>query len=294
MKFSWFKLHSGIRNDSKLKRMPVQQRYAFIVLLCLASESEVRGTILNLDDEDFAFEVEMQLEDWQTLKAKFRVKGLVEFDSSSLTICNWDNMQYDKPSDRAEETRRRKQEQRARDAAKRAIEDSVVTQDVTLVTPLSHDVTQNVTQIRLDEIRLDEIRSEEKRSEEKRSDQNLNSVYTPIQKISDSDFDVFREIWNRDRPKHWAECRTLDADRISALKRFVKKTGDRSLEIFQAALKYAKSDFWCNKPQTKLTIDNFLTNNKPVSWAEKASSSDFSGDSQGNTHEDWLNALEAV
>lgn len=284
MKYPWFKLQSGIRNDPKLKRMPIHQRYAYIVLLCLASESEERGTIIDFDDEDLAFELEMNLEDWKTLKAKFRVKGLVEFEMSTLTICHWDNMQYDKPSDRAEETRRRKQEQRARDAAKKAIEDSVVTQDVTPVTPLSRDVTQNVTQIRLDEIR----------SEEKRLDQNLNSVYTLTQKISDSDFEVFREIWNRDRPKHWAECRTLDADRISALKRFVKKTGDRSLEIFQAALKYAKSDFWCNKPQTKLTIDNFLTNNKPVSWAEKASSDDFSSNSQGNTHEDWLNALEAV
>ena len=112
--------------------------------------------------------------------------------------------------------------------------------------------------------------------------------------VRDSDFEVFREIWNRDRPKHWAECQALNKKRIAELKKFSRENGDRSLEIFQAALNYAKSDFWCNKPQTKLTIDNFLTNNKPVSWAEKAASGDFSASSLGNTHEDWLQALEAV
>jgi hypothetical protein len=116
------------------------------------------------------------------------------------------------------------------------------------------------------------------------------SIYT----VHDSDFEVFREIWNRDRPKHWAECKSLNAKRISELRKFSRENGDRSLEVFQAALSYARSDFWCNKPQTKLTIDNFMTNNKPVSWAEKASSSGFSSGSLGNTHEDWLNALEAV
>jgi len=284
MKYPWFKLQSGIRNDPKLKRMPIHQRYAYIVLMCLASESEERGTIFDLDDEDLAFELEMNLEDWKTLKAKFRVKGLIEFEMSTLTICNWENSQYDKPSDRAEATRRRKQEQRARNAAKKAIEDAIPSQNVTPVTPLSRDVTQNVTQIRREEIR----------SDQKRSDQDLNSVNASIQKIDDSDFEVFREIWNRDRPKHWAECQSLNKKRIAELKKFSRENGDRSLEIFQSALSHARTDPWCNNPQTKLTIDNFLTNNKPVSWAEKAGASDFAASSRGNTHEDWLQALEAV
>lgn len=127
------------------------------------------------------------------------------------------------------------------------------------------------------------------------SDPNTNTFKEKsIYVVQDSDFEVFREIWNRDRPKHWAECQSLNKKRIANLRSFSRENGDRSLEIFQAALLYARSDHWCNKPQTKLTIDNFLTNNKPVSWAEKATSSDFSGASQGNTHEDWLQALEAV
>jgi hypothetical protein len=114
-----------------------------------------------------------------------------------------------------------------------------------------------------------------------------------IYKVQDSDFEIFREIWNRDRPSHWAECQSLNKKRISTLKTFYRENADRSVEIFQAALSYARSDFWCNKPQTKLTIDNFMTNNKPVSWAEKASVGN-SAASLGNTHEDWLNALERI
>lgn len=259
MKYPWFKLQSGIRNDPKLKRMPIHQRYAYIVLMCLASESEERGTIFDLDDEDLAFELEINLEDWKTLKAKFRVKGLIEFDQSTLTICNWENMQYDKPSDRAEATRRRKQEQRARDAAKKAIEDALPTPDVTPVTPLSQNVTRNVTQIREEDIR----------SDKKRSDQDLNSINTPIKKIVDSDFKVFQEIWNRDRLDHWSECTVLNKKRIAFLKAFYSDNGINSISILEDALKQAKTDKWCRDPATVLSIDNFFSNNKVISYAEK-------------------------
>jgi hypothetical protein len=227
--------------------------------MCLASESEERGTIFDLDDEDLAFELEMNLEDWKTLKAKFRVKGLIEFDLSTLTICNWENHQYDKPSDRAEATKRRKQEQRARDAAKKAIEDALPTPNVTPVTPLSQDVTQNVTQIREEDIRKDQ----------KRSDQDLNSVYTPIKKIVDSDFEVFQEIWNRDRLDHWSECTTLNKARITFLKRFYNDNGDDSISVLEDALKQAKIDKWCKDPATNLSIDNFFSKNKVIGYAEK-------------------------
>ena len=127
------------------------------------------------------------------------------------------------------------------------------------------------------------------------TDLNLNTFKEKgIYKVQDSDFEVFREIWNSDRPKHWAECQSLNKKRISDLKKFTRENGDRSLEIFQSALSYARTDFWCSKPQTKLTIDNFMTNNKPVSWAEKAGSRDFNTESLGNSHEDWVNALERI
>jgi hypothetical protein len=88
-------------------------------------------------------------------------------------------------------------------------------------------------------------------------------------KASDFDYTVFQDVWNSDRPSHWAKCESLNKKRIAELKKFTRENGDRSLEIFQLALEYARSDDWCNKPNVKFTIDNFMTNNKPVSWAEK-------------------------
>lgn len=149
-KMTWFKLHSEFRNDPKIKRLPIAERYAFIILLCVANESETRGVISGLDDDDIAFELEMQVEDWKTLKAKFKVKGFIDFTQDEILIRNWDKRQYDKPSDHPEATKQRKRLQRERDKIAKD-------QDVTLchadVTPMSRS--------RVEEIRSEEIRSED-------------------------------------------------------------------------------------------------------------------------------------
>lgn len=91
----WFRFYHEFRHDTKMKRMPIPHRYAFVVLLCLASENSARGRITGLDDEDIAFELEMELEDWQTLKSKFRVKGLIELGpDGTIIIANWDKRQF--------------------------------------------------------------------------------------------------------------------------------------------------------------------------------------------------------
>ncbi len=90
----WFRFYSEFRTDPKLNRMPINHRYAFVVLLCLASDSSVRGLITGLDSEDLAYELEMPCEDWLTLRSKFKAKGLIDFDRDSITICNWDKRQF--------------------------------------------------------------------------------------------------------------------------------------------------------------------------------------------------------
>ena len=149
-KMTWFKFHSEFRNDPKIKRLPVAERYAFIVLLCLASEAETRGAITGLDDDDIAFELEMQVEDWKTLKAKFKVKGFIDFSQDEILIRNWDKRQYDKPSDHPEATRQRKRLQRERDKLTKS-------QDVT---PCHADVTP-MSRGREEENRSDQIRSDQ-------------------------------------------------------------------------------------------------------------------------------------
>jgi hypothetical protein len=158
-KMTWFKLHSDFRNDPKIKRLPIAERYAFIILLCLANESETRGTITGLDDDDIAFELEIQSEDWQTLKAKFKIKGFIDFTKDQILIRNWDKRQYDKPSDHPEATKQRKRLQREKIKLSKG-ED---------VTPVSRDVTP-VSRTRVDQSREEESRSDQSREEKKEND----------------------------------------------------------------------------------------------------------------------------
>ena len=153
-KMTWFKLHSDFRNDPKIKRLPIAERYAFIILLCLANESETRGIITGLDDDDIAFELEMQVEDWKTLRSKFKIKGFIDFTQEQILIRNWDKRQYDKPSDHPEATKQRKRLQRQREKLSK-------TQDVT---PMSRDVTP------MSPARVDQSRSDQSRSDQEKDD----------------------------------------------------------------------------------------------------------------------------
>jgi hypothetical protein len=110
----WFRFYSEFRHDTKLKRMPIAHRYAFVILLCLANDQEQRGVISKLDDEDIAFELEMEQDDWQTLKAKFRVRGMIDFNSKGeIIIINWDKRQFssDTSSARVSKHRDKKKKQ---------------------------------------------------------------------------------------------------------------------------------------------------------------------------------------
>ncbi len=97
-----FRFYSEFRSDPKMCRMPIQHRYAFIVLLCLANDSVKKGAITGLDDEDLAFEMEMSLEEWRSLKEVFRDKGLIDFAGDGvIVITNWDKRQnpdFERPS----------------------------------------------------------------------------------------------------------------------------------------------------------------------------------------------------
>jgi len=110
----WFKFYSEFKNDTKIKRLPIAHRYAFIILLCLANEGEGdRWGKIRLDDEDIAFELEMEEEDWLTLKAKFKAKGFINFEQGTITICNWAKRQERKPSDQPASVRERVSKHRA-------------------------------------------------------------------------------------------------------------------------------------------------------------------------------------
>jgi len=130
----WFRFYSGFRSDPKMKRMPVQHRYAFIVLLCLASESKERGTISGLDDDDLAHELEMATEDWQTLKAKFRVKGLIDFIGDTISILDWNERQFVSDSSAARVSAHRERKRQSSSNAAVTLQGGYCNAEVTDVT----------------------------------------------------------------------------------------------------------------------------------------------------------------
>lgn len=91
----WFRLYSEIRTDFKLSDFTPTQKWAFIVLLCLANDSPKRGIILGAKDDKLAKACEMPLNDWLYLKDRFAAEGLIELsDANEITVCNWDKRQY--------------------------------------------------------------------------------------------------------------------------------------------------------------------------------------------------------
>lgn len=90
----WFRVHHAVFTNTKFKRLSTPERYYYLHLYYLASINSERGAISDLDDEEIAFELDLETEDWLTLKAKLRVKGFIEFGRKTLIITNWSKEQY--------------------------------------------------------------------------------------------------------------------------------------------------------------------------------------------------------
>ena len=308
-KMSWFKLHSDFRNDPKIKLLPIAERYAFIILLCLARESETRGTITGLDDDDIAFELEIQSEDWQTLKAKFKTKGFIDFSQEQILIRNWDKRQYDKPSDHPEATKQRKRLQREKIKLTKKPDVTPVSRDVTPVSRGRGDKNRE------EEIRLEEIREEEENTrseniyascdenfpdsdlpanqvlidcmaEEKEtpipptpfspSPENVGLAIAASKKTKSTSLDtkrnkyqVFLDVWLQEKPDDWVDHKTLSKTAISKLETFAKTHGNESMAIFQKSLWYAKNDSYHKKVLKGWTLEQYLSNEKPYQYYEK-------------------------
>ena len=113
----WFRLYHDLPNDRKLRKFNAQQKWAWVVLLCLASESKQRGFVLNEDEDDLADYCGFDCtQDYLYFVDKLRQKSMIEHVEGGLKIVHWEERQYIKPSDLPEATRERKRRQRAKEA----------------------------------------------------------------------------------------------------------------------------------------------------------------------------------
>jgi hypothetical protein len=116
----WFRLYHDLPHDRKLQRFSVAQKWAWVVLLCMASESKERGKIIE-DEQDVADYCGFDsLQDYQFFIDKLRQKGMIEAITGGLQIVNWEARQYTKPSDQPAAARERKRRQRANQSALQA------------------------------------------------------------------------------------------------------------------------------------------------------------------------------
>lgn len=98
---TWFKLHHDLPDDIKLRRFNPQEKWAWVVLLCIASKARIRG-VIEADDEDIAEYCEFNTkQDWLYYRDKLIAKGMLEVGpDGNLHILHWEDRQYEKPSDR--------------------------------------------------------------------------------------------------------------------------------------------------------------------------------------------------
>lgn len=90
MSMTWFKLHHEIIDDIKIRRFTPQEKWAWIVLLSLASKSSDRG-IVEADNDDLADYCEFNsTQDWLRFKSKLISKSLIEeLLNGSIRINSW-------------------------------------------------------------------------------------------------------------------------------------------------------------------------------------------------------------
>lgn len=159
MNYTWFKLHHEMPDDIKLRRFTPQEKWAWVVLLCLASKSSTRG-VIDAEDEDIAEYCEFNCtQDWQYFRDKLIKKGMIDFTGDGhLKVENWESRQYEKPSDRPEAVKARVRKHREKKKKQQE------TPSNALQTPSNASETP--------QIREEEIRSDQKRSD---PDQTIGS-----------------------------------------------------------------------------------------------------------------------
>lgn len=161
MTMTWFKLHHEIIDDIKIRRFSAQEKWAWIVLLSLASKSSDRGKI-TADNEDLADYCEFNsTQDWLYYRDKLITKGMLEINATGgLTVIHWDDRQAKKPSD--DPTRIK--ERVAKSRAKRKSEATSQSQEgVSRYKALQGESNADVSP------------QKRERSDQSRSDQNVDS-----------------------------------------------------------------------------------------------------------------------
>lgn len=124
----WFRMYAESRMDPKLDALNDREFRIWHKLLCLASESEQRGSVDYLDPEYVAMNLRVGPDELDSAISRMVRLRLIERSDGWVTFPKFAVRQYVKPSDFPEATRTRQRRSRA----KRVTRDKGVTsRDVT-------------------------------------------------------------------------------------------------------------------------------------------------------------------
>jgi hypothetical protein len=109
---NWFKFHHDALNDPKVQRLPGDLFKAWINLLCLSSQQQIRGTLPSPDD--CAFALRMDILAMADVLNRLANAQLLDRNDDGYVIHGWQGRQYDKPSDAPERVNERVRKHRER------------------------------------------------------------------------------------------------------------------------------------------------------------------------------------
>lgn len=121
----WLRLYPEILVDPKLRRLNATQKWLWIAAMCEASNSTDRGRLFIADgieytDQDLAHVAGLTASELDQangfIEMCVTLKMMERHADGSVTLINFMNRQYEKPSDKPENTRERKRKQRAKEA----------------------------------------------------------------------------------------------------------------------------------------------------------------------------------
>jgi len=112
----WFRFYNRMTRDEKILSLTDAEFRLLVHLWCRASESKVRGVIQMADGVGYPPDALVKgsgagIEDPDLALAHIESLKLIERDSAGVVmIVNWDDLQYDHPSDRPQAQRERREE----------------------------------------------------------------------------------------------------------------------------------------------------------------------------------------
>lgn len=223
----WFRFYHEFVDDPKIAMMSDSDQLMWVKALCLASDSNIRGTI-TLSDEEVCWKLRCTMETWKHAIDKFRAKGMIEHSRDGYIICNWEKRQY-----KTDDVKSRVSKHRAKKKTSKKAEGASVLE---AETEPKRDCNVTVTPPEQNRSDSDQIRSELDPEQIKTPAGNSFSC-----EDQDNAFKSKKYFWNEGERKNG----DIDQDFLSFLEKEMDKPGMAQGFLHNAKIFQKQYDMCC-------------------------------------------------